>query len=119
MLPAVGLALEELGAEALTPELMQLAELAGGAEGSDLHVPLRSSWLESFDYTLMTSTLTVNTQDGGSYEYPGTSITTAIAFANAPSPGSFYDRSIKLSGSKGSSSTPSIFRGRTSRIHGI
>ena len=119
MLPAVGIALEGLSAEALTPELMQLAELASDAEGGDIHVPLRSSWLESFDYTLMTSTLTVNMQDGGSYEYPGTSIATAIAFANAPSPGSYYDQNIKLSGSKGSSSTPSIFPGRMFRIHGI
>jgi hypothetical protein len=58
-------------------------------------------------------------QDGGSYTYSGSSIATAIAFANAPSPGSFYDSNIKLGGSKGRSSTPSIFTGRTSRIHGI
>jgi hypothetical protein len=72
MLPAVGLAIEALGAEALTPELMSLAELATEADGGDLHLPLRSSWLDSFDYELATSTLTVNMQDGGSYEYPGT-----------------------------------------------
>ena len=83
MLPAVGLALEDSGAEALAPELMQLAELANSAEDGDIHVPLRSSWLESFDYTLLTGDLTVNMQDGGSYTYPGTSISTVLAFANA------------------------------------
>ena len=118
MLPAVGLALEALGTEALTPGIMQLAELATSAEDGDIHVPLRSSWLDSFDYSLMSGTLTVNMQDGGSYEYPGTSISTALAFANAPSPGSFYDKNIKLSG-KGGSTPSSSSGGREFRIHGI
>jgi hypothetical protein len=95
---------------------MQLADLATNAEDGDIHVPLRSTWLESFDYFMLTGTLTVNMQDGGSYTYPGTSIATAIAFANAPSPGSYYDQNIKLGGQ---SSAPSISIGRTSRIHGI
>ena len=118
MLPAVGLAIEALGAEALTPELMQLAEIATEAEDGAFHVPLKSGWLESFDYELATSTLTVNMQDGGSYTYPGTSIATAIAFANAPSPGSFYDSNIKLGGSKGRSA-PVAAPGRMFRIHGV
>ena len=120
MLPAIALAVEAMGgAEALGPELMQLAEFATESEGGGFHVPLRSSWLESFDYEPTTSEMTVNMQDGGSYAYPGTSIATAIAFANAPSPGSYYDQNIKLGGSRGRSSTPSMSTGRTSRIHGI
>ncbi len=117
MLPAVGLALESLGAEALSPAILQLAELAIEADDGELTVPLRSSWLESFVYTIATGELTVKMKDGGSYTYPGTSIATALGFANAGSPGSYYDANIKLSG-KGGSSTPT-FTGRTSRIHGI
>ena len=105
------------GAEALGPEIMSLADVATEAEDGGFHVPLQSSWLDSFDYEPLMGTLTVNMQDGGSYTYPGTSIATALAFANAPSPGSYYDANIKLSG-KGGSSTPT-FTGRTSRIHGI
>jgi hypothetical protein len=117
MLPAIGLALEAMGAEALSPAILQLAELATEAEDGELTVPLRSSWLESFVYTIATGEMIVRMQDGGSYTYPGTSISTAIGFANAGSPGSYYDANIKLGG-KGGSSTPS-YTGRTSRIHGV
>ena len=118
MLPAVGLALEELGAEALTPELTELAELATSAEDGGIHVPLRSSWLESFDYALLTGELTVNMQNGGSYTYPGVSIATAIGFAKASSPGSYYDENIKVGGSKGRSA-PVAAPGRMFRILGV
>jgi hypothetical protein len=63
-------------------------------------------------------TLTLNMQSGSSYEYPGTSITTAIGFAKAPSPGSYYDENIKLGGPK-ERSAPAASAGRISRIHGI
>ena len=116
MLPAVGLALEALGTEALTPELMALADLATDAEDGGIHVPLRSSWLESFDYELATGELTVNLQNGNSYTYPGTSPATAIGLAKAPSPGAYYDENIKLGGSGGHTAAQ---QGRTSRIHGI
>ena len=118
MLPAVGLAIEALGAEALAPGLMDLAELATSAEDGDIHVTLQSSWLESFDYTLMTGELTVNLQNGSSYTYPGTSIATAIGFAKAASPGSYYDENIKLGGSKGHAA-PVISTELMFRIHGV
>ena len=118
MLPAIGLALEAMGgAEALGPGIMELAELATEAEDGEFHVPLQSSWLSGFDFEPLMGELTVHLQNGASYSYAGTSVATAVAFANAPSPGSYYDSNIKLSG-KGGSSTPT-FTGRTSRIHGI
>jgi hypothetical protein len=116
MLPAV--ALEGLGAEALTPELMQLAELATESEGGGLYIPLKSSWLEGFEYEPQSGELTMHMKSGNSYNYPGTSIATAIGFAKAPSPGSYYDENIKLGGSKGRSA-PIAAPGRMFRIHGV
>jgi|SRR5208337_447319 len=115
MLPAVGLAFEALGAEALSPELLQLAEFASEkGEGGGLYVPLRSSWIEGFEYDPLTRDLTVYLQNGSSCTYPGTSITTAIGLANAASPGSYYDENIEL-GTKAHTAP----QGRMFRIHGV
>jgi len=117
MIPALlaEVGIEAIGAEALSPELLRLAKFASGkGDGGGLYVPLRSSWLEGFEYDPLSGDLTVHLQNGSSYTYPGTSPATAAGLASAASPGSYYDENIKL-GTKAHAAP----QGRMFRIHAV